>query len=43
MSGLSLTNTRDIKANNIFLNYNNDISNILDLFAFKNDINNVIG
>ena len=39
-NGLSLTNTRDVKANNIFLNYNNDMSNILDLFAFKNEITN---
>ena len=36
-NGLSLTNTRDVKANNIYLNYDNDI-NILELFAFKNDI-----
>ena len=43
MSGLSLTNTRDVKANNIFLNYNSDIKNILELFAFKNDINNITG
>ena len=42
-NGLSLTNTRDVKANNIYLNYNNDISNILEIFAFKNDINNITG
>ena len=41
MSGLSLTNTRDIKANNIYLNYNSDIYDILDLFAFKNDTSNI--
>ena len=43
MNGLSLTNTRDVKANNIYLNYNSDIINILEIFAFKNDINNITG
>ena len=42
-NGLSLTNTRDIKANNIFLNYDNDIKNILEIFASKNDINTISG
>ena len=40
-NGLSLTNTRDVKANNIYLNYNRDIINVLDLFAFKNDTSNI--
>ena len=39
-NGLSLTNTRDVKANNIYFNYNSDIINILDLFAFKNETTN---
>jgi hypothetical protein len=43
MSGLSLTNTRDTKASNIHLNYDNDIKNILELFAFKNDIYTISG
>jgi len=38
MNGLSLTNTRDLKANSIYLNYDNDIKNILEIFASKNDI-----
>jgi hypothetical protein len=42
-NGLSLTNARDVKANNIFLNYDNDIKNIIELFAFKSDINNITG
>ena len=42
-NNLSLTNTRDIKANNIYLNYLNDIKNILDVFALKNEISAVIG
>jgi len=42
-NGLSLTNTRDVKANNIFLNYDNDIKNILEIFASKNDINTISG
>ena len=33
--GLSLTNSRDIKCNNIYLNYNNDIENNLNIFALK--------
>ena len=36
-NGLSLTNTRDVKANNIYLNYDSDIKNILEIFA-SNDI-----
>ena len=40
-NGLSLTNTRDVKANNIYLNSNSDIINILDLFSFKNDTSNI--
>ena len=36
--GLSLTNSRDIKCNQIYLNYNNNIVNILDIFSFKSDI-----
>ena len=43
MNNLSLTNTRDIKANNIYLNYLNDIKNILEIFALKNEISAVIG
>ena len=34
-NGLSLTNTRNVTANNIYLNYDNDIINILDLFFLK--------
>ena len=41
--GLSLTNSRDITCNNIYLNYNNDIENILDICSFKSDITNIIG
>ena len=41
--GLSLTNSRDIKCNSIFLNYNNDIKNILDIFSFKSDISDITG
>ena len=43
MSNLSLTGLRDIKANNIFLNYLNDIKNILDVFALKNEISDIVG
>ena len=35
MNGLSLTNTRNITANNIYLNYDNDVKNILQIFALK--------
>ena len=38
MNGLSLTNTRDIKCNTIYLNYDNDIKNILEIFAIKSEI-----
>ena len=41
--GMSLTNTRDLKCNNIYLNYNNDIKNILDIFSFKSDISDITG
>ena len=41
--GMSLTNTRDIKCNNIYLNYNNDMKNILEIFSFKSDISNITG
>ena len=41
--GLSLTNSRDIKCNNVDLNYNNDIENILNIFAFKSDISDITG
>ena len=41
--GLSLTNSRDIKCNSIFLNYNNNIENILNIFSFKSDISNITG
>ena len=41
--GLSLTNSRDIKCNSIFLNYNNDIKNVLDIFSFKSDISDITG
>ena len=40
MNGLSLTNTRDLKANSIYLNYDNDIKNILEIFSLKNEITN---
>ena len=43
MNGLSLTNTRDIKCNSIYLNSDNDIKNILEIFASKNDINTISG
>ena len=43
MNGLSLTNSREIKANNIYLNYDNDIKNILQIFALKNELTDVIG
>ena len=43
VDGLSLTNSRDIKCNNIYLNYNNDIKNILDIFSFKSDISDITG
>ena len=43
MSGLSLTNTRDVKANHIYVNYDHDIKNILEIFASKNDINIISG
>ena len=42
-NNLSLTGLRDIKCNNIFLNYLNDIKNLLDVFALKNEISAVIG
>ena len=42
-NNLSLTNTRDIKCNNIYLNYLNDIKNILEIFALKNDLTDIIG
>jgi hypothetical protein len=42
-SNLSLTGLRDIKCNNIFLNYLNDISNILDVFALKNELTSIVG
>ena len=40
MSGLSLTNTRDVQSNNIYVNYDGIIINILDLFSQKNEITN---
>ena len=43
MSNLSLTNTRNITANNIYLNYLNDIKNILEIFALKNELSDIIG
>ena len=42
-NNLSLTGTRDIKANNIYLNYLNDIKNILEIFALKDDLTDIIG
>ena len=42
-NNLSLTGLRDIKCNNIFLNYLNDIKNILDVFALKNELTDIIG
>ena len=41
--GLSLTNSRDLTCNNIYLNFDNDIKHILDIFAFKGDITNIVG
>ena len=38
--GLSLTNTRDIKCNSIYLN---NIENILNIFSFKSDISDITG
>ena len=43
MNGLSLTNSREIKANNIYLNFDNDIKNILQIFALKNELTDIIG
>ena len=43
MNGLSLTNSREIKANNIYLNYQNDIKDILQIFALKNELTDIIG
>jgi len=43
MNGLSLTNTRDIKCNSIYLNYDSDIKNILEIFAIKTEITNITG
>ena len=40
MSGLSLTNSHNVTANNIYLNYDGNIINILDLFSQKNEITN---
>ena len=42
-NGLNLLNTKDVKANNISVNYDGNIINILDLFSQKNEINNLIG
>jgi hypothetical protein len=42
-NNLSLTNTRDIKANNIYLNYLNDIKNILQIFALNNELTDING
>ena len=41
--GLSLTNSRDIKCNSIFLSYNNEIKDIKDIFSFKSDISSITG
>ncbi len=43
MSGLNLLNTKDVKANNIYVNYDGNIINILDLLAFKTEISNITG
>ena len=43
MSGLNLLNTKDVNANNIYLNYDGNIINILDLLAFKTEISNFTG
>lgn len=40
---MSLTNTRDIKCNNIYLNFNNDMRDIKDIFSFKSDIESITG
>ena len=40
---LSLTNTRDGTFNNLSLVYDNNVKNVLDLFAFKDDIANITG
>ena len=42
-NGLNLLNTKDVKANNIYVDYDGNIINILDLFSQKDEINNVIG
>ena len=41
-NGLNLVNTKDVKANNIYVNYDGNIINILDLFSQKDEINNLI-
>ena len=41
--GLSLLNSRDLTCNNIYLNYDNDIKNILDIFALKSNITDIVG
>ena len=40
MSGLNLLNTKDVTANNVYVNYDGNIRNILELFSKKNDITN---
>lgn len=41
--GLSLQNSRDSTCNNTSLVYKNDIKNILEIFALKNEITGITG
>ena len=41
--GLSLTNSRDLTCNNIYLKYDNDIRNIFDIFATRNNVSDITG
>ena len=43
MSELNLLKTKNVKANNIYVNYDGNILNILDLLAFKTEITNITG
>ena len=42
-SSLSLTNTRNGTFNSLSLVYDNNVKNVLDLFALKDDIANITG
>ena len=41
--GLSLTNSRDSTCKNIYLKYDNDIRNIFDIFATRNNVSDITG